>query len=63
MFLVVTRNFPPDLGGMQILMDGLSKSLVTYGPVKIFTYEFPNSKMYDSKLLMNVERIKGFKPF
>ena len=32
MFLVVTRNFPPDVGGMQILMGGLTKSLLEHGP-------------------------------
>ena len=40
MFLVVTRNFPPDIGGMQSLMGGLSESLLDHGPVKVFTYEF-----------------------
>ena len=28
MFLVITRNFPPEVGGMQILMGGLTKSLI-----------------------------------
>ena len=27
MFLIITRNFPPDIGGMQNLMHGLTKSL------------------------------------
>ena len=36
MFLITTRNFPPDLGGMQMLMGGLSNNLLNYGPVKIF---------------------------
>ena len=47
MFLIVTRNFPPDVGGMQILMGGLSESLLNHGPVKVFAYEFPNSKIYN----------------
>ena len=25
MFLIVARNFPPDIGGMQMLMGGLSE--------------------------------------
>ena len=49
MFLIVTRNFPPDIGGIQVLMGGLSESLLDHGPVKVFTYEFPNSNLYDSK--------------
>ena len=63
MFLVVTRNFPPDVGGMQILMGGLSESLLNHGPVKVFVYEYPNSNIYDSKSTINIERVKGIKLF
>ena len=47
MFLIVTRSFPPEVGGMQILMKGLSESLVELGPVKVFANEFPDSHNYD----------------
>ena len=57
MFLVVARNFPPDVGGMQILMVCLSESLFNHGPVKVFTYESKNSEIYDSKSKINIERI------
>lgn len=63
MFLIVTRNFPPDIGGIQILMGGLSESLINHGPVKVFTYEYPNSNTYDSKSSINIERVKGIKLF
>ena len=63
MFLVVTRNFPPDVGGMQTLMGGLSESLINHGPVKVFTYEFPNSGQFDNNSELNVERIGGIKLF
>jgi len=63
MFLIVTRNFPPDVGGIQVLMGGLSEGLLEHGPVKIFANEYPNSHLYDSKSLMNVERVKGIKLF
>jgi hypothetical protein len=33
MFLVVTRSFPPEVGGMQVLMGGLSEALLEHGPV------------------------------
>ena len=36
MFLISTRNFPPELGGMQNLMEGLSNALLNHGPVKVF---------------------------
>ena len=63
MFLLVTRNFPPDIGGIQSLMGGLSESLLNHGPVKVFTYEFSNSHTYDSKSAASIERIKGIKLF
>ena len=63
MFLVATRSFPPDVGGMQILMAGLSESLLNHGPVKVFAYEYPDSNIYDSKSPINIERVKGIKLF
>ena len=63
MFVVVTRNFPPELGGMQALMGGLSESLINHGPVKVFAYEHPNSTDYDTKSATNIERIKSIKIF
>ena len=63
MFLIVARNFPPDIGGMQILMGGLSESLVHHGPVKVFTYEHPNSNTYDAKSSISIDRVKGIKLF
>jgi len=63
MFLIVTRNYPPDLGGIQILMEGLSQSLLDHGPVKVFAYDHPNSKEYDKKSPIDIERVKGFKIF
>ena len=63
MFLIVTRNFPPDIGGIQILMSGLSESLLNHGPVKVFAYEYPNSESYDKKSLMSIVRVKGLKLF
>ena len=63
MFLIVTRNFPPDVGGIQTLMFGLATSLVNHGPVKIFTYEHPNSTSFDKISSMSIERIKGIKLF
>jgi len=63
MFLVVTRSFPPDIGGMQSLMGGLAENLINHGPVKVFTYEYPNSNSYDSRSSINIERIKGIKLF
>ena len=63
MFLIVTRNFPPDVGGMQVLMGGLSEGLLNHGPVKVFTYEYPNSNIFDNTSPLNIERVKGIKLF
>jgi len=63
MFVVVTRNFPPDIGGMQILMGGLSESLLNHGPVKVFTFEHQKANDFDSKSSMSIERVKGLKLF
>jgi len=63
MFIVVTRNFPPDIGGIQILMGGLSENLLNHGPVKIFADQFPNSDLYDKKYSNNIQRISGIKLF
>ena len=57
MFLIVTRNFPPDIGGMQVLMGGLSENLINHGPVKVFTYEHELSDIYDSKSQASIERV------
>ena len=61
MFLVSTRNFPPDIGGIQNLMEGLSNALLNHGPVKIFADSFDNSEEYDQKSKLNIQRISGFK--
>ncbi len=63
MFLMVTRNYPPDVGGMQMLMGGLSESLLNHGPVKVFTYEHHDSQIYDKKTSISIERVKGIKLF
>ena len=63
MFLVSTRNFPPEIGGMQNLMEGLSNALLNHGPVKVFAEEFNESKDYDQNSKLNIERVSGFKIF
>ncbi len=63
MFLIVTRNFPPDVGGMQALMGGLSEGLLEHGPVKVYANEYPNSEKFDKKSSLEIERIKSIKLF
>ena len=42
MFVISTRNFPPEVGGMQNLMGGLANALVNHGPVKVFADKTEN---------------------
>jgi phosphatidyl-myo-inositol dimannoside synthase len=63
MFLVSTRNFPPDIGGIQNLMEGLSIALLDHGPVKVFADSYKNSESYDQMSKLNIQRISGFKIF
>ncbi len=63
MFVISTRNFPPDVGGMQNLMAGLASSLLKHGPVKVFADSFLNSDEFDKKSGLNVTRVSGIKFF
>ncbi len=63
MFLISTRNFPPELGGMQNLMEGLSNALLDHGPVKVIADGHNSSDIYDKNSKLNIERVSGFKIF
>jgi len=63
MFLISTRNFPPDVGGIQNLMEGLSLALLNHGPVKVLAENFDNSEKYDKISKLNVHRVSGLKIF
>jgi phosphatidylinositol alpha-1,6-mannosyltransferase len=63
MFLISTRNFPPDIGGIQNLMEGLSNALSNHGPVKVFADSFENTEEYDQNSQLNIHRISGLKIF
>ena len=63
MFVVSTRNFPPDLGGIQNLMSGLCNALLEHGPVKVFADQSENSEEYDKKSKIDIQRVGGFKIF
>ena len=63
MFVVSTRNFPPDIGGIQNLMEGLSNALLNHGPVKVFADNFEHCENYDQNSKLDIQRISGFKIF
>ena len=63
MFVISTRNFPPDVGGMQNLIGGLAKALVNHGPVTVFADKNEKQTEYDKISKATIERFGGFKLF
>ena len=59
MFLILTRNFPPEIGGMQNLMYGLTKSLSKLNIVKVFADYHENYLGFDNNVNFSIERIGG----
>ena len=49
MYLIVTRSFPPELGGMQSLMWGLTKEMSKNFMIKAFADYHENHKEFDKK--------------
>ena len=61
MNLIVTRSFPPEIGGMQSLMWGLTCSLAKYNLVKVFADHHEKYKDHDEKVSFSIDRIGGVK--
>ena len=61
MYLIVTRAFPPELGGMQSLMWGLTKEMSKNFMVKVFADYQANHKEFDEKENFSIERVGGIK--
>jgi phosphatidylinositol alpha-1,6-mannosyltransferase len=63
MFVIVTRSFPPELGGMQSLMWGLSRELSKNFLIKVFADYEENHKIFDDLASFSIERVGGPKLF
>ena len=61
MYLIVTRAFPPELGGMQSLMWGLSKEMSKNFMIKVFADYHENHKEFDKNENFSIERVGGVK--
>ena len=61
MYLIVTRAFPPELGGMQSLMWGLTKEMSKNFMIKVFADYQENHKEFDNKESFSIERVGGIK--
>ena len=59
MYLIVTKTFPPELGGMQNLMWGLSRELSKHFMIKIFADYAEGHKNFDDQASFSIERSGG----
>ena len=61
MYLIVTRAFPPELGGMQSLMWGLTKEMSKNFMIKVFADYQDNHNEFDKIESFSIERVGGIK--
>ena len=61
MYLIATRSFPPELGGMQSLMWGLTKEMSKNFMIKVFADYYENHKEFDKEVNFSIERVGGIK--
>ena len=61
MYLIITRTFPPELGGMQNLMWGLTRELSKNYMIKVFADYHENHEIFDEKVSFSIERVGGIK--
>tara|TARA_B100000900_G_scaffold276565_1_gene236450 strand:+ start:7 stop:1089 length:1083 start_codon:yes stop_codon:yes gene_type:complete len=61
MYLITTRSFPPELGGMQNLMWGLAKEMSKNFLIKVFADYQENHKEFDKDINFSIERVGGIK--
>ena len=61
MYLIITRSFPPEIGGMQNLMWGLTNELSKHYLLKVFADIQNNHKDFDEKVSFSIERVGGIK--
>ena len=61
MYLIITRSFPPEIGGMQNLMWGLANELSKNYMIKVFADHHENHKIFDGEVSFSIERVGGIK--
>tara|TARA_B100001175_G_scaffold302170_1_gene295958 strand:+ start:572 stop:1654 length:1083 start_codon:yes stop_codon:yes gene_type:complete len=61
MYLVITRSFPPEIGGMQNLMWGLTRSLSKLNLIKVFADYKDGHEEFDKSVSFSIERVSGIK--
>jgi phosphatidylinositol alpha-1,6-mannosyltransferase len=61
MYLIITRSFPPEVGGMQNLMWGLTNALSKHYMVKVFADFHEEHKNLDQSVSFSITRVGGVK--
>jgi len=61
MYLIITKTFPPEIGGMQNLMWGLANELSKNFMIKVFADYYENHKLFDEQVSFSIERVGGIK--
>ena len=61
MYLIVTKTFPPEIGGMQNLMWGLANELSKNFMIKVFADYLEGHKNFDEQVSFSIERVGGIK--
>ena len=61
MYLIITRTFPPEVGGMQNLMWGLARSLSKINLIKVFADYNAGHEEFDKTVSFSIERVSGIK--
>ena len=61
MYIVLTRSFPPEVGGMQNLMWGLANSLSKHYMIKVFADYHEHHNNYDKSVSFSIQRVGGIK--
>ncbi len=61
MYLIATRSFPPEIGGMQSLMWGLAREMSKNFMIKVFADYHENHKEFDEDVNFSIERVGGLK--
>jgi phosphatidyl-myo-inositol dimannoside synthase len=61
MYLIVTKTFPPEVGGMQNLMWGLANELSKHYMLKVFADYHDGHKLFDEQVSFSIERVGGIK--
>tara|TARA_B100000902_G_scaffold164305_1_gene159329 strand:+ start:412 stop:1497 length:1086 start_codon:yes stop_codon:yes gene_type:complete len=59
MYLIVTRSFPPEVGGMQNHLWGFSKELSKSFLIKVFADYIKGHKEIDEQVSFSIERVGG----